>query len=254
MIECGSLEYAQARIQARHGERTRETTWQRLETIREFAPLLDAARNSPLRPWLVGIGAPGRSEQIEPVLRRHWREVVAEVARWMPPAWQPSLGWCAVWPELPVFAHLARGGEAWPWMSDDPDWRAVCDAPAAARPVLIAGGALGPLATAWAAPDSLSQAWAAEWRRRLPHPPADGDSLSRVAGTLLTHAGDFAAAPAGTGAPLRRALQSRLAALLRRAALEPATAFIHLALCALDFERLRGELLGRALFPHRAPA
>jgi hypothetical protein len=47
---------------------------------------------------------------------------------------------------------------------------------------------------------------------------------------------------------LRRALQARLSLLLRRATLEPAAAFIHLALSALELERLRGELLVRKLF------
>jgi len=42
----------------------------------------------------------------------------------------------------------------------------------------------------------------------------------------------------------------RLSLLWRRAALEPAAAFIHLVLSALELERLRGELLGRRLFAH----
>jgi hypothetical protein len=42
---------------------------------------------------------------------------------------------------------------------------------------------------------------------------------------------------------------SRLALLYRRATSNPAAAFIFLALCALDMERLRGELLRRAIFP-----
>jgi hypothetical protein len=47
----------------------------------------------------------------------------------------------------------------------------------------------------------------------------------------------------------RRALGSRLTHLYRRATLEPAVAFVFLALSALDMERLRGELLRRAIFP-----
>ena len=41
---------------------------------------------------------------------------------------------------------------------------------------------------------------------------------------------------------------------MRRATLEPAAASIHLALTALELERLRGELLLRALFPRWKPA
>ena len=46
MIDCGSLEYAQARVQARHGQRADELAWQRLETAREFAALLAGARGA----------------------------------------------------------------------------------------------------------------------------------------------------------------------------------------------------------------
>jgi hypothetical protein len=49
--------------------------------------------------------------------------------------------------------------------------------------------------------------------------------------------------------PARRALSSRLIALYRRAMLDPAAVFIFLALSALDIERLRGELVRRAIFP-----
>lgn len=251
MIDCDSLEYAQARLQSRHGQRAGEADWQRLETAREFTALLDAARNSPLRPWLVGITVPSNSRQIEAVLRAHWRASVNEVAGWMPAAWQAAVRWCAVWPDLPALQHLARGGEAATWMQDDPELRTLCAVPAAERMAALGAGALAPLATAWPAPAAMASAWRAEWQRRLPQPLGDaGDSLNQAVATLLKHGAEFAAAPPGPGGLLRRSLQARLSLLLRRAALEPAAAFIHMALCALDLERLRGELLGRALFTH----
>jgi hypothetical protein len=43
-------------------------------------------------------------------------------------------------------------------------------------------------------------------------------------------------------------------ALLRRALVEPVAAFAFLALQALEFERLRAELVARAVFPGRVPA
>ncbi len=251
MIECGSLEFAQARLQSRHGQRPGEAAWQRLEMTREFAALLDVARSSPLRPWLVGITTPGTSHQIEAVLRAHWRALVAEVAAWMPIAWQAALAWCAVLPDLPVLQDLARGDEPAAWMLDDPDYRALCVVPPTERAAAVAAGKFGALAGAWSAPRSLARAWYAEWERLLPQRPGRSDnSLSQVVAALREHGAAFAAAPAGQGWLLRRSLQARLSLLLRRATLEPAAAFIHVALCALDFERLRGELLGRALFPH----
>jgi len=255
VIECGSLEFAQARLQSRHGQRAGEAAWQRLETAREFSALLDAARNSPLRPWLVGITAQSTSRQIEAALRAHWRTCVSEVAGWMPAPWQAAVRWCAVWAELPTLQHLARGGEAAAWMQDDAELRALCAAPAAEQAAALGAGALAPLATAWPAPEAMASAWRVEWQRRLPQPFGDaGDSLTQVVAALLKHGAEFAATPPGPGWLLRRSLQTRLSLLLRRAALEPAAAFIHVALCALDLERLRGELLGRALFAHRRQA
>lgn len=249
MIDCGSLELAQARIQARHGQRPGPAGWQGLTAARELGTLLDAARSTALQPWLQGITAGSSAPGIEAVLRRHWRGAVAEVAGWMPAAWRPALHWCAVLPELPLLQHLARGGDVQPWMADDPDYGALCAAPAPARGgVLARSSRYAPLANAWRTPDALGRAWHAEWQRCLPHRAGTDDSLRQFAAAITAHTAAFDAAAPGPGALLREALRARLALLLRRATLEPALAFIHLALCALDLERLRGELLDRALF------
>ena len=255
MIECGSLEYAQARLQARHGQRADDIDWQRLETTREFAALLDAVRSSPLRRCAVGLTPRSSAHEIEAVLRRHWRAVVAEVSGWMPVAWQPALAWCALLPLLPALQHLARGGAARPWMLDDTLLRVVSAAAPSARAAALATTEAAALAPAWPAPQTLGSAWQREWHRRLPQPLRGADdSLHTVAALLQAHAAAFATAPAGSGTLLRRALQVRLAPWVRRAAAEPAAAFVHLALCALDLERLRGELLLRAIFPPMAEA
>jgi hypothetical protein len=251
VIECGSLEFAQARLQCRHGQRASEAAWQQLETTRAFAALLDDARRSPLRSWVVGITSPGKADQIEAVLRNHWRHAVAEVAGWMPTAWQPALAWCSVLADLPALQHLARRGEVLAWMHDDPKLRALCAESPQRRLAVAAAGPYRPLAAVWAQPHLMGFAWRAEWERQLPQPlSGPDDSLAQVAATLAAHGAAFAAAAPGPGGLLRRALQTRLSLLLRRAALEPAAAFIHVALCALDLERLRGELLARVLFPH----
>ena len=94
MIECGSLEYAQARLQSRHGQRATEAQWQQLESTREFGALLDTARAGPLRPWVAGITPQTSSQDIETVLRAHWHAAVAEILGWMPSAWHRALAWC----------------------------------------------------------------------------------------------------------------------------------------------------------------
>ena len=253
MIECGSLEYAQARLQARHGQRADDVAWQRLETSREYGALLDAARNSPLRAWVVGLTPRSPARDIEAVLLGHWRAVVDETAGWMPLTWHAAIHWCALPPLLPALQHLARGGPVRPWMQDDALLRTLCAAPPAARAAALRGTPAAALAPAWAAPQTLGAAWWHEWERRLPRPLHADDNLRAVATLLQAHGSSFAAAPAGPGTLLRRALQARLAPWLRRATAEPAAAFVHLALSALDLERLRGELLRRALFPPQSP-
>lgn len=252
MIECGSLEFAQARLQARHGVRADDAAWQRLETAREFAALLDAARSSPLRAWVVGLTPHSGAHDIDAVMRTHWRATVAEAVAWMPRDWQPALAWCALLPLLPALQHLARGGAVAPWMREDADLRALCAVAPEHRAAALAAGPLAGLAPAWRAAQTFAAVWLQAWQARLPQPlRTEGDSLHGVVQAVRAHARDFAAAPAGQGNLLRRALQARLVLLLRRCAMEPAAAFIHVALCALDLERLRGELIGRAVF---APA
>jgi hypothetical protein len=202
-----------------------------------------------LRGWVDGLTAHASSHEIEARMRAHWHATVAEVVAWMPSPWQRALAWCGVLPELPVLQHLARGGAPAAWMQDDARWRELCSVPPSERAGVLVHGPWRALAPAWSAPATLAGAWQAEWQRRLPQPLHDADdSLRQVVAALRRHGAAFAAATPGSGTQLRRALQARLSLLMRRATLEPAAAFIHLALNALELERLRGELLGRKLF------
>jgi hypothetical protein len=49
----------------------------------------------------------------------------------------------------------------------------------------------------------------------------------------------------------REVLVGRLGGVFRRFSFQPAAAFAHLALVALDLEQLRGDLLSRKLFAER---
>jgi hypothetical protein len=245
----GSLEFALARLQARHGQRLDEAAWRRIEGLRDFGGALEQARHTALQPWLASIAADSSPADVEGALRARWQGLVAEVESWMPPAWQPVVAWCATWPDLAPLQHLARGGAALPWMQDDPRWRTLARASAAERPAVLADGPWAPLAGAWRTPDALPTAWQLEWKRRCPRRRGADEAIAPLAALLRRHALAFAAAPEGQG-PLQRAgLRARLTLLMRRATLNPAAVFIHLAISALDFERLRGELLRRVWFP-----
>ena len=147
---------------------------------------------------------------------------------------------------MPFVQHLARGGEAPAWMADDPVLGEVSrNATQAPK-----RGVLAPLAAAWTSPEGSMRAWGDEWSRRVPANFGTGAGpLADCARLLIAHWAGLADSSVSDGTLMRRTLVARLSVLYRRATLDPAAAFIFLALSALDMERLRGELLRRALFP-----
>jgi hypothetical protein len=81
----------------------------------------------------------------------------------------------------------------------------------------------------------------------------EGRPLGELARVLSSHRAAAVDALSGEASLARHELQGRLTRLFRRASLDPAAAVVFLALCALDLERLRGELTARALLPGLAP-
>jgi hypothetical protein len=249
-IAAGSLEYAQARLSARYGERPDELAWRRIEHVRTFQAVLDAARTTALRAWLAGIAPISTPHEIEQALRERWRELVAEVASWMPDEWRSAVLWCATLPDLAVLQNLARGGAPLPWMREDAVYRELCERESAGFGTAPMGGPLASLAAAWTDPDRTGHYWLVEWRRRIPEGDRGDRALQEaVLRVLASHLATLRDPSIVTSSALRRALQTRLEGLFRRAMLDPSAAFVFIALAALDLERFRGELLRRAAFP-----
>jgi len=249
MIRAGDLDYALARVAARFGERPGEAAWRSLTVIRGMPALLDVARSSSFRRWVAGIALEADPHAIEAALRANRRVLVDEVRLWMPAEWQAAIAWAGVLVELPVAQYLARGGAPLPWMGDDAVFGDLAhDAHDAQAPG--ADGPLAALAATWSEPDGLVRAWRAEWQRRIPAAArSDRALLDAFARVVAQHHAALAEPAARDGVLPRRTLVSRLALLYRHAISDPAAAFIFLALSALDMERLRGELLRRAIFP-----
>ena len=249
----GSLEYAHARLSARFGARPDELAWRRIEHLRDVSAVIDAARTSAFARWITGIGPASSAHAIDRELRNRFREQVAEVAAWMPEAWQPAILWCATVVDLPSVSHLARGGAVLPWMRDDAAMRDLTERESAGIGAAPTGGALAPLAAAWAEPERLARLWGAEWRRRIPRRATDEPTLlDALARAIAVHRVALRDPALGDGTALRRALQARLSLLFRRTVLDPAAAFVFVAQIGLDLERLRAELLRRAAFPAAA--
>ena len=243
-IDAGSLELAHVRVWARHGQRPDEALWRRIEATRSLAGVLELAQGSALVRWLEGIGAAADAHAIELAMRRHWRERIDELASWMPQPWQPAIEWCAVLVDLPALHHLARGETPLAWMTEDPQLRGLLDESLPAAPALQSlfdGARIDP--------QRLFALWRLQWQRRLPRDAERVELESTLVPLLAEHRAAFESPAPVDGWGLRRALQKRLAMLLRRTVVEPMTAFIYLALSALEFERLRGELLRRVAFP-----
>jgi hypothetical protein len=246
---AGSLEYAQARLSAHLGERPDEAAWRRIEHLRELPALLDAARPSAFGAWLGGIDSATAPHAIERLMRERFRALVAEVAAWMPAEWQPAVAWCALVVDLAAIEHLAHGGAVASWMRDDPMLAPLIGKEANESVEAPHDGPFAPLAAAWSEPTRVARLWRVEWHRRLPSGAlGKGTLLDELARKLHAHLAAFHDSAVRDGWPLRRALQAELVLLFRRAMLDPAAAFIFVALGALDLERLRGELVRRAAF------
>lgn len=240
------MDYAQARIQARFGERPDESAWQAVRSTRGPAALLEAARSCGLRRWIAGLDPSCDSHTIEISLRARWRECVLELSSWMPPEWRPATLWLSGLVDLPALCHLARGEAPLPWMSLDPILRPYCVADAVERRARMSQDILAFMDTqpadASGADDfesELRRAWYRQWRRLSPA-RRDAGSIERLVALVETGAKE----PVSTGQP---ALLRRLRALFRDLTLRPAAAFVFLALMAVDIARLRAELLRHAL-------
>lgn len=249
MSSLRNFAYAQARIQARYGQRPSEAAWRQLDGTGDFVLYLEHARASKLGPWVANFSASTKAHDIEARLRAGMCALIGEVAGWLPHAWGPAVRWTVHLTTLSALLHLSRGGEVQPWMRHDEGLAPLLAASSAASSSRFAGVPAS-IAQALAQGDWLLDAWLAEWRRLWP-PVGERErrSLERLASMVRSHLRDFAHIAREHAWELRRTLEQKLSLLFRCIAFEPAAAFVYLALVALDLERLRAALVGRALYP-----
>ncbi len=247
MIHPHHLAYAQARVQARFAKRLGEPEWQRLGAVQRFGPYLRELRATGLGDWVAGIAEGGDPHEIEQALRRGFRLTLDEVVGWTPEPWRPAIAWVGWLPLLPLLRPLVLGETASPWALRDPELRPWLDGEGRLRPAALvaAGGAdLFPEGSS----TGLGGRWRACWERRWPAVSREGRlGLERLWDLLATRWSEL---PPGAEDPrvALRLLGVRLEQRFHRLILQPAMPFAYLALVALDLRRLRGELLGRALF------
>ncbi len=241
--------YVQARLQARHGERLQEADWRAIEAARSIDQFIERARASPLRRFTERVQARTSSHDAERMLRDAWRAYVAEVAGWVTAAWRQAVMWTSYVPDLPIIDALLKG-EAPAWIGQDPIFAELAETDLRKRSAALINSPLTALFASGAHEETLAARWYTHWRSLWPHRrTADESALLDLAVTINAHVErvDHAGLQE-TSAPYRRDLARSLARLFRRHSGSPAAVFCHLALVALDLERLRGDLIRRRLF------
>ncbi len=249
MSSTVSFAYAQARLQARFGERPDEHVWLRLHGNGELGSYLQAARQSTLRKWVLGISPTHDSHDIELALRQKFRSHVDEVANWLPQPWRAAVQWTRCLPDLPALQHLLGGGVPAAWMRRDPLLASFIDADAMLHLRTQHAADCTRLAEQTAQDETLLQGWLRHWHELQPKTTfADArfkQSMKHL--QTLLHA-QLSPQRDATTPMLREALAHRLSTAFRRYSFQPASACAYLALTAFDLERLRGDLVQRALF------
>lgn len=240
--------YVQVRLQARYGEWVGESTWQTLYSLINLDAWLEQARTTPLRNWLAGITPTTGVHEIERLLRTRMRDLISEVAAWVPTAWRPAVQWTGMLIDLPAVAGLLQGQPAPAWMLADPRYRHLAVAEPALRARVLAQGPLAPLAVAISKGELSGTGWRRwwvdEWHRRFPRREP---RLERLARDLELQSQNMAQ-PATDAWAARRELAERAGHLFRRGFMTPLAVFAFLLLQALELERVRAEVLKRALF------
>jgi len=244
----GNVEYALTRVQSQYGNRPDMSEWRRLEASHDLGQYLEAARGSIFGPWVSSLDRSREVHFIERTLRGAWRSYVRTVAAWHPRRWQPWLTWLEWLPTLGLIARLEHAGPLPAWLLRDPIVGPAARGASAAGPVAVKGTALAFFEPAIGGRVPLAELWLARWREL--RPPVDaftGQLLAAFSRAVREHARMLALEDADAVA-LRDQLRGRLSKLFRAGAGTLVATLCHLALMALDFERLRGGLVNRSLF------
>ena len=239
--------YAQARAQARHGERLTVAGWQLIESSDNLAQYLHAVRGTSLAPRVEHFLANSSPHAIERSLRRDWRAVVDNAARWAPASWRDSVAWTRWLPSLPAISHLLDGGTVLPWMLRDPVLKDFASPDREARRRAIMAAMIG-------LPDepanSLDDSWSQRWQELWPAPTSAHSGLRELLKLIREHRELLldAASQQAAATDSAEQLQHRATRLLRTRVREPVVIFCHLLLSATDLLHLRRGLVRRALF------
>jgi len=245
---AGNLDYALARVAARQGQRVDDAAWRRLEASRDLDHYVAAVRSTALAVWVGSMAAEHDCHSMERALRELWRRYVKEVAGWHPRAWQAWLAWLAWLPALSLLAQLARPALTPQWLLADPVLGPIGVGTPSDRAAALACTRLAPLGPAVVGRTSLGAAWYAQWQVLQPRTDVRTEQCLLMLRRAMEQHAQALQLASDSAEPLRAELANRLQRLFRTAADTVIASVCHLALVALDLERLRGGLARRRLF------
>ena len=245
-----SFIYTYTRLQARHGMRPDEHIWQIVDSKKDLANFLQAARQTTLKNWVAGFQATDNHHAIETTIIRLYQEYVIDLARWVPSPWRDAVKWVASLPYLPAIQHLISGNSAQSWMLTNPDLKDFTASNLELRLDSFSQSSYAPLLDAWQADQTLLTGWLEHWRSLWPEKkPSQQQALNQLINLVMQHGEIFRQLSPGMTWRQRKQLAAKLMMMFRNYAYQPVAVFIHLLLVALDLERLRGSIMRRSLFP-----
>jgi hypothetical protein len=245
-----SFIYTQTRLQARHGMRPDENTWQLVESHNDLANFLQSARRTRLGSWTTGLQASEDCHFLEAALIEHYRDYVKAVAAFVPPSWRKAVNWVNCLIYLPAIQHLLSGNTAYRWMLDDPELKQFTVASQDQRISYFLQSKYAPLIVATQSGKTLLTGWLHNWQSLWPDKKTyQCAALKSLISLLTKHTETFPQLSPTVTWRQREELANRLTMMFRRNAFHPVVIFIHLLLVALDIERLRAAVMQLCLFP-----
>jgi len=246
MRSVAEFAYGQARIQARHGDRLRDSDWRNLESAQSLSRYLELARSTSLKRFLAEISPDLSAHTIERVLRREVALYAADIAAFAPRRWRPAIAWLAALPLLPLVEGFCEGASRPGWLSDDATLGPLSASRTYAPDAVVPG--LARLVDDAGAPAEIGHRWLCRWRALWPEGDAADADLRRVVGEILRTLGSAGGRREESGQSFRRHLVRTLTRFFRSHVASPVALVCHVGLVLIDVERLRGGLIRRSLF------
>jgi hypothetical protein len=241
--------YTQTRLQARHALRPGDSAWRYVETQKELTGYLQSARRTELRQWVLALHTRSPYHTLEATLLHQYRDYIEQTARWQPGPWREAVRWVKRLPDLPALQHLLLGNTAPAWMLEDRQLKPFTSVNLNQRLLALQQSDCAPLLQAWQSGLTLVDAWITQWRARWPAAHVKIiKPIDILTDLLQSHREEFNRLPPDEGWRARQMLTHKLTHLFRLYTNQPATVFVHLALVALDIERLRGGIARRGAF------